>query len=178
MRRWDPTKFFGDNRVPVFAYGSNRAPAQVRFKMRQRGIAGSIYLVPCRLTGYRITFSNHVAPRGYVPFNIWKTDCACSATGAIMLLEAGQLEKMDSTETNYNRQALMLADRIVGLPPPILDFLKRTQCWLYVSKHGHLCGRDGRPFLAKEATKQTCRVCEEMSTGTMTQREAKRILTA
>jgi len=55
-----------EDRVPVLAVGSNACPAQLRHKMAQSGVSGTIPLVKARVGGIGVGVSAHVSLMGYV----------------------------------------------------------------------------------------------------------------
>ncbi|MFF2422959.1 hypothetical protein [Streptomyces mirabilis] len=86
-----------EDRVPVLAVGSNACPAQLRHKMAQSGVSGTIPMVRTRVFGLGVGVSAHVSVMGYVsasPFH------APGAVGELFLtwLDAAQLAVVDASE--------------------------------------------------------------------------------
>ncbi|MDX3755082.1 hypothetical protein [Streptomyces sp. AK02-04a] len=86
-----------EDRVPVLAVGSNACPAQLRHKMAQSGVSGTIPMVRTRVLGLGVGVSAHVSVMGYVsasPFH------APGAVGELFLtwLDAAQLAVVDASE--------------------------------------------------------------------------------
>ncbi|MFF2125176.1 hypothetical protein ACFVW1_07215 [Streptomyces olivochromogenes] len=86
-----------EDRVPVLAVGSNACPAQLRHKMAQSGVSGTIPMVKTRVFGLGVGVSAHVSLMGYVsasPFH------APGAVGELFLtwLDAAQLAVVDASE--------------------------------------------------------------------------------
>ncbi len=100
-----------EGRVPVLAYGSNRAPAQLQRKFA--GVAGRDGEVPvtgARLMDYDVVFSAHITRYGAIAATL-SHHPGVSVELALTWLTPGQLRRMHATEGgNYPFGRLRGAD--------------------------------------------------------------------
>ncbi|MFD8217422.1 hypothetical protein ACFV2U_27760 [Streptomyces sp. NPDC059697] len=135
-----------EDRVPVLAVGSNACPAQLRYKMAQSGVSGTIPMVKTRVCGLGVGVSAHVSPMGYVsasPFH------APGAVGELFLtwLDAAQLAVVDASEGvplaegAYGRAWLSASDTRIELDSGEL----LPGAYVYVNRRGVLHNGSGAP---------------------------------
>ncbi|AVH60321.1 MULTISPECIES: hypothetical protein [Streptomyces] len=135
-----------EDRVPVVAVGSNACPAQLRHKMAEYEVSGTIPMVKARVTGIGIGVSAHVSLLGYVsasPFH------APGAVGELFLtwLDAAQLAVVDASEGvpaatgAYDRAWLPSSDIRIELDSGEL----LPGAYLYVNRRGVLHDGSGTP---------------------------------
>jgi hypothetical protein len=131
------------HRHPVLAVGSNASTAQLRRKFAT--MSQVVPITRAAVAGIRVGVSAHVSKPGYVP--------ATPVPGGggelfVTWLDDAELRAMDATEPNYHRVRLphSCTVRLAG-------GAELPGCWIYVSRHGYLVGRDGQPreLLAQEA---------------------------
>jgi len=84
-------------RTPVLAVGSNACPGQLRHKMVEFGIDGTIPMVRASVTGIAVGVSAHVSLMGYVSASAFR---APGTVGELFLtwLDAAQLAVVDASE--------------------------------------------------------------------------------
>ncbi|MEU9286050.1 hypothetical protein AB0D57_15345 [Streptomyces sp. NPDC048275] len=135
-----------EDRVPVLAVGSNACPAQLRHKMAEYEVSGTIPMVLARVRGIGVGVSAHVSPMGYVsasPFH------APGAVGALFLtwLDAAQLAVVDASESvpvptgAYDRAWLPSSDIRIELDSGEL----LPGAYIYVNRRGVLHNGSGVP---------------------------------
>ncbi|MHA5048209.1 hypothetical protein [Streptomyces sp. SD15] len=135
-----------EDRVPVLAVGSNACPAQLRHKMAEYEVSGTIPMVRARVGGIGVGVSAHMSPMGYVsasPFH------APDAVGALFLtwLDAAQLAVVDASEGvplpagAYDRAWLPSSDVRIELDSG--DLLPGA--YIYVNRRGVLHDGSGVP---------------------------------
>lgn len=135
-----------EDRVPVLAVGSNACPAQLRHKMAQSGVSGTIPMVRTRVLGLGVGVSAHVSVMGYVsasPFH------APGAVGELFLtwLDAEQLAVVDASEGvpvaegAYDRAWLSASDVRIELDSGEL----LPGAHVYVNRRGVLHNGSGTP---------------------------------
>ncbi|MEU0813095.1 hypothetical protein [Streptomyces mirabilis] len=135
-----------EDRVPVLAVGSNACPAQLRHKMAQSGVSGTIPMVRTRVLGLGVGVSAHVSLMGYVsasPFH------APGAVGELFLtwLDAEQLAVVDASEGvpvaegAYDRAWLSASDVRIELDSGEL----LPGAHVYVNRRGVLHNGSGAP---------------------------------
>ncbi|MEU2857468.1 hypothetical protein ACIQWL_11515 [Streptomyces mirabilis] len=135
-----------EDRVPVLAVGSNACPAQLRHKMAQSGVSGTIPMVRTRVLGLGVGVSAHVSLMGYVsasPFH------APGAVGELFLtwLDAEQLAVVDASEGvpvaegAYDRAWLSASDVRIELDSGEL----LPGAHVYVNRRGVLHNGSGTP---------------------------------
>ncbi|MFF2517591.1 hypothetical protein [Streptomyces sp. NPDC058086] len=135
-----------EDRAPVLAVGSNACPAQLRHKMAQSGVSGTIPMVKTRVCGLGVGVSAHVSPMGYVsasPFH------APGAVGESFLtwLDAAQLAVVDTSEGvpvaegAYGRAWLSASDVRIELDSGEL----LPGAYVYVNRRGVLHNGSGAP---------------------------------
>ncbi|MFJ8019126.1 hypothetical protein [Streptomyces sp. NPDC096311] len=135
-----------EDRVPVLAVGSNACPAQLRHKMAQSGVSGTIPMVRTRVFGLGVGVSAHVSLMGYVsasPFH------APGAVAELFLtwLDAAQLAVVDASEGAavaegaYGRAWLSASDVRIELDSGEL----LPGAHVYVNRRGVLHNGSGSP---------------------------------
>ncbi|MFK0020936.1 hypothetical protein [Streptomyces sp. NPDC090798] len=135
-----------EDRVPVLAVGSNACPAQLRHKMAQSGVSGTIPMVKTRVRGLGVGVSAHVSPMGYVSASPFHTP---GAVGELFLtwLDATQLAVVDASEGvavaegAYGRAWLPASDVRIELDS---GELLPGAC-VYVNRRGVLHNGSGTP---------------------------------
>jgi hypothetical protein len=126
-------------RQPVLAIGSNASTAQLWRKFTNAGLRPIVPLTAVTVPGIMAGVSAHVSRPGYLPATP-VADPGAVADLFITWLDDEQLSAMDLTEPNYDRIRVGPQYPVTLVGGPAVD-----GCWLYVSKHGHLTGRDGCP---------------------------------
>ncbi|WP_327426759.1 hypothetical protein [Streptomyces sp. NBC_01236] len=137
-----------EDRVPVLAVGSNACPAQLRHKMAQSGVSGTIPMVKARVGGIGVGVSAHVSLMGYVsasPFH------APGAVGELFLtwLDEAQLAVVDASEGvpeatgAYDRAWLPSPSSGIRIELDSGEFLPGA--YVYVNRHGVLHDGAGVP---------------------------------
>ncbi|MDJ0895732.1 MAG: hypothetical protein QNJ92_11380 [Alphaproteobacteria bacterium] len=94
-----------DGRTPVLAYGSNKAPEQLRRKFWDAGHREEIFVEQCRVAGWDVVHSAHIARYGAIPAALHEAH-GVTASVAVTWLSEAQLEVMDASEgaaRNYGR---------------------------------------------------------------------------
>ncbi|KUJ64472.1 hypothetical protein ACZ90_57985 [Streptomyces albus subsp. albus] len=127
-------------RRPVIAVGSNASPAQLRHKLASHGTGVAVPLVPVRVRGLGVGVSAHIGRAGYVPAAPFP-DPGAERELVVGWFDAGQLRRVDATESRYRRPLLSGTDTPLTLPSgePL------PGAYLYESRDGVLAGPDGRP---------------------------------
>lgn len=135
----DLRKLF-DRRTPVIAHGSNRSPAQLFRKYRDRA---TIPVTLARLADYDVVYSAHVTQYGAIAANLqYHPGVTCSLY--VTWLDARQLERMHETELggeNYHFGIM----REVRLELEIGPSEHLSEAWVYLSTRGCL-SRKGNPI--------------------------------
>jgi hypothetical protein len=128
------------DRIPVLAVGSNAAPAQVRRKLATAGLATAVPITAVTVNGLSVGVSAHVSNAGYVPATPVPDPSAKNLLMWVTWLAQDQLLAIDETEPNYDR---LRVPRFCSIR--LTSHQAVSECWLYVSRHGHLIGRSGEP---------------------------------
>ncbi len=126
-------------RVPVLAYGSNRAPMQLARKFPALPRDRAILVERCRLAGFDVVHSAHVTRYGAVPAALSPCD-GVEISVAVTWLDPAQARVMDESELagrNYGRQLL-------GRPVRFHDGSRSEAVEAYLTCHGALA-IDGAP---------------------------------
>ncbi len=92
-----------DGRIPVIAYGSNRAPHQLAAKFRAWPPGTTIPVSLGWLKGYDTVYSGHFTSYGALPAMLYPTPWAKVEVSVIWLTPA-QLDRMHETEGTINYQ--------------------------------------------------------------------------
>jgi hypothetical protein len=135
-----------EDRAPVLAVGSNACPAQLRHKMAEYAVSGTIPMVRARVGGIGVGVSAHVSLMGYVSAS------ACHAPGAVgelfvVWLDPAQLAVVDASEGvpaptgAYDRGWLPAPDVRIELDSGEL----LPGAHVYVNRRGVLRDGSGRP---------------------------------
>lgn len=93
-------------RYAVLSVGSNASPAQLRNKLRTRGIPVMVPMLPIHVQGIGVGYCAHIYPAGYVataPFVDKSADC----TLVVTWLDAEQFRAVDETEIPFYKKALV-----------------------------------------------------------------------
>ncbi|MFF4353060.1 hypothetical protein [Streptomyces sp. NPDC001530] len=136
------TRLVYEDRVPVVAVGSNACPGQLRHKMAEYEVSGTIPMVKARVAAIGVGVSAHVSLLGYVsasPFH------APGTVGELFLtwLDSAQLAVVDASEGvsaaagAYDRAWLPSSDIRIELESGEL----LPGAYVYVNRRGVL--RDG-----------------------------------
>ncbi|MFG2602226.1 hypothetical protein ACGFT2_01460 [Streptomyces sp. NPDC048514] len=134
------------DRRPVLAVGSNASPGQLRHKMTQFGVYGSIPMVRARVTGVDVGVSAHVSRMGYVSASPVKSRHG-SRELFVIWLDRRQLDVIDASEGvplpdgNFRRLWLPAPDVRVELA----DGRALPGVYSYVNRHGVLRDDSGAP---------------------------------
>jgi hypothetical protein len=139
------------SRHPVLAVGSNASPAQVHRKFTVARLRPVVPITAVKVTGLSVGVSAHVSKAGYVPATP-VFDPAAVSDLHVTWLDGPQLAAMDRTEPNYLRVQLLPANSIT-LP----SGQTVHECWVYVSRHGHLVDRSGQ---TRQLTDQATLIAE------------------
>jgi hypothetical protein len=134
-----------DERVPVIAHGSNRAPAQLHRKYGHLPGEGSEIPVTFGwLADYDVVYAAHVTRYGAVASTLHYAP-GCRVRVAVNWLNPAQLERMHETEgVHYAYGALKdIAFEMEAGPRD-----KVTHAWLYLSRFGALSEEDQAVGLA------------------------------
>ena len=132
-----------EGRVPVIAYGSNRAPAQL---LRKFGAAAEIPVSRAWLRDYDVVYSAHVTRYGSIAANLRHAPGA-RVEVFVTWLTAAQLVRMHETEfggENYLYGSLRGIDLILEAGPSA----RLAEACVYVSRRGCLAHRGGPLGLA------------------------------
>lgn len=127
-----------EGRVPVLAYGSNRAPEQLARKFGVLAPNRAILVERCELPGFDVVHSAHVTSYGAIPAALAEHP-AVTVTVAVTWLDREQVAIMDASERagcNYGRLRL---PRTVTLD----DGSGSDAVEAYLTRHGSLAV-DGR----------------------------------
>jgi hypothetical protein len=127
------------SRIPVLAVGSNAAPAQVRRKLATPDRPILVPITAVWVRGLSVGVSAHVSKAGYVPATP-VPDPSAKSRMWVTWLTAEELAAMDKTEPNYDRMYVPSACSV-----ELISGQKVADCWLYVSRHGFLTERSGKP---------------------------------
>ncbi len=93
-------------RVPVVAYGSNRAPQQLALKFPDLPVDDGILVEPVELAGWDVVYAARITSYGAVPARIVE-HASVTVRVAVTWLSPAQLKRMDASEGgNYERAAL------------------------------------------------------------------------
>ncbi|MGP4000218.1 hypothetical protein [Streptomyces sp. 8N706] len=131
-------------RHPVIAVGSNASPAQLGHKLARLGLPSAVPMVPVRVCGIAVGCSGHISRAGYVARTPYVAeDPEAGAPYVVSWLDPLQLKGVDDTEFPNYRRALLPGDRF---PMTLPSGERLGGAYLYVSTHGALAGRDGRPL--------------------------------
>lgn len=126
-------------RSAVLALGSGAAPGRLAEMLRNGGRNAAVPMVSARARGIVAGVSPHLSAEGYLPVTAVAADGAAAA-GWVILPDSGELRVMDEARPDYRR---------VRLPPRVQVILTGGRvimdCWAYVSRHGYLTDRSGRP---------------------------------
>lgn len=134
-------------RIPVLAVGSNASPAQVRRKLSAAGLWPVVPITAVEARGLSVGVSAHVSKAGYVPATPVHDPAAVSIMW-VTWLDVDELAAMDVTEPNYQRVRLHSQYSV-----ELVSGQAVNGCWVYVSRHGYLTGRSGKPLrLTDQAT--------------------------
>ncbi|MDX1709564.1 MAG: hypothetical protein R3316_00325 [Rhodovibrionaceae bacterium] len=130
-----------DERVPVIAHGSNRAPEQLHRKYGHLPGEGSEIPVTFGwLKDYDVVYASHVTRYGAVASTLHHMT-GCRVRVAVNWLNAAQLERMHETEgVHYAYGALKDIEFEMEAGPDG----KVPQAWLYLARFGTLA-KDGEP---------------------------------
>jgi hypothetical protein len=128
------------DRIPVLAVGSNAAPAQVRRKLADRGWVIAVPITAVKVDGLSVGVSAHVSRAGYLPATPVLDPSVKNSLMWVTWLAPDELAAMDETEPNYDRMRVPRS-----CPVRLASGQVVSGCWLYVSRHGHLVERSGRP---------------------------------
>ncbi|MEU9453546.1 hypothetical protein [Streptomyces sp. NPDC048277] len=137
---------YDDGRVPVLAVGSNASPAQLRHKMAEFGVTGTIPMVRARVTGLDVGVSAHISRLGYVSASPVESPTTVREL-FVVWLDGRQLEVIDASEGvplpdgNFGRAWLPAPDVRVGLA----DGTALPGVHAYVNRHGVLHDGTGTP---------------------------------
>ena len=119
--------------MPVVAYGSNAAPAQLAHKYRGGSVSPVLPVVRARVTGLAVAFSAHMAGYGAVPATVLAA-AGTTSTVSVTFVDTDQLELLDGTELGYRRVTVAGVEHPLVLEGgEVLDVYE-----LYVSSHGVL----------------------------------------
>ncbi|MEV6167117.1 hypothetical protein AB0L99_02680 [Streptomyces sp. NPDC051954] len=135
-----------EDRVPVFAVGSNACPAQMRHKMAESGITSPVPMVKARVTGIEVGVSAHVSRLGYVSASPFEAPGHVREL-FVTWLDAEQLAVVDASEGvplpdgNYGRAWLPAPEVLVELE----DGTGLPGAFVYVNRHGVLHDGTGVP---------------------------------
>lgn len=91
------TRLMYEDRVPVVAVGSNACPGQLRHKMAESEVSGTIPMVKARVSGIGVGVSAHVSLMGYVSASPFHAPGAVSELFATWL-DSDQLAVIDRSE--------------------------------------------------------------------------------
>ncbi len=118
-------------RVPVVAFGSNAAPAQLLAKFGAR--AGGIPVTRARLHGFALAHSPHVSAPGYIPWVL--VDRAGTAVDcAVLWLDDAERARLDVTEPNYT----LVRPDPSRYPLEVAAVAARVDCVVYRGRWGAL----------------------------------------
>lgn len=130
-----------DQRVPLLAYGANRAPERIAEKLE--GLVGPQSVVPilkARLSGFDIVYSAHFSSYGAIPATLGYRP-GVTIDIAVLFVDAQQLDRLDASEgigVNYERRSFDELELLV-------DGMGHTPtAEAYVSLHGCFDPGDGR----------------------------------
>jgi hypothetical protein len=135
-----------EDRVPVLAVGSNACPAQLRHKMAQSGVSGTIPMVKTRVCGLGVGVSAHVSLTGYVSASPFHAPGAVSEL-FLTWLDVPQLAVVDASEGvpvaegAYDRAWLSASDVRIELDSGEL----LPGAYVYVNRRGVLHNGSGAP---------------------------------
>jgi hypothetical protein len=150
-------------RIPVLAVGSNASPAQVRRKLANAGLPTLVPVIAVSVRGLAAGVSAHVSRPGYLPATPVPEAGAVSELWVVWL-DPPALTAIDATEPNYHRirvPARYPVRLTTGQPVP--------ECWVYLSRHGHLVNEAGEPRrLTDQATLITGLLAEIPALQTLT----------
>lgn len=128
------------SRYPVVAVGSNASPSQMRRKFATRGVRAIIPMTLADVKGVVPSVSAHVNKAGYIPAAPAEMPGERSRL-FVLWLDDAEFEILDLTEPNYWRRIMPAESFSVTLESGVL----LPQCFIYVSKHGCLLDKEGRP---------------------------------
>ncbi|WP_366657546.1 hypothetical protein [Fodinicurvata sp. EGI_FJ10296] len=86
-----------DGRIPVLAFGSNRAPAQLARKYQGWPTGTTIPVTRALITGWDVVYGSHIASYGSLPACLYPSP-GTMATIAVNWLTPSQLDRMHETE--------------------------------------------------------------------------------
>ncbi|KAA3621553.1 MAG: hypothetical protein DWQ08_13885 [Proteobacteria bacterium] len=122
-----------NGRIPVLAYGSNRAPEQLVRKFGALDAADAIFVERCEISGWDVVHSAHVTSYGAVPAALHVHEDV-TVTVAITWLNHEQVKAMDISERagrNYGRERL-------GRTAILSDGIACDAVEAYITTHGPL----------------------------------------
>lgn len=123
-------------RVPVVAYGSNRAPEQLHRKFGHlSGAASAIPVTRAWLGGYDVVYSAHVTRYGALSATLHEAPGTRVQVYVTWLTEA-QLPRMHETEIGAGNYGY---GRLAGVSLAVEGGPRLTQAFCYLAVHGCLC---------------------------------------
>ncbi|GGN50113.1 hypothetical protein GCM10011579_004570 [Streptomyces albiflavescens] len=140
------TRLVYEDRVPVVAVGSNACPGQLRHKMAESEVSGTIPMVKARVAGIGVGVSAHVSLMGYVSASPFHAPGAVSEL-FVTWLDSEQLAAIDRSEGvssatgAYDRARLPSSDVRIELESGEL----LPGAYIYVNRRGVLHDGAGVP---------------------------------
>lgn len=126
-----------EDRVPVLAYGSNAAPAQLARKYSGWPPGTTIPVIRARLSGFDIVHSAHFSRYGALPAMLWPAP-GVTVDVAVLWLSPAQLGRLHETEGALNYRYT----RLDGLDLRVEGIGALMSVHAYVGRHGAIA-RDG-----------------------------------
>ncbi|MGP1394520.1 MAG: gamma-glutamylcyclotransferase family protein [Inquilinaceae bacterium] len=120
-----------EDRVPVLAYGSNAAPAQLARKYSGWPAGTAIPVTRARLSGFDIVHSAHFSRYGALPAMLWPAP-GVTVQIAVLWLSPAQLARLHETEGALNYRYR----RLDGLDLGVEGIGALTSVHAYVGLHG------------------------------------------
>lgn len=134
-------------RFPLLAAGSDASPARLWQTFREQDASQVLPMVlAAEVRNLAIGVSAHIDMPGYVP----ATPIVAPGTMSRLFVlwpDRSQLAALDHSEPHYHRVLLPGGAFPVVLPSG--EHLAHS--YVYVSRHGHLCGADGGPLVMPDA---------------------------
>lgn len=126
-------------RSAVVALGGGAAPARLAEMLQNGGRRPAVPMVAAQVRGIVAGVSAHVSVEGYLPVTPVAEDGAVAGAWVVWP-DRDELRVLDDAHPDYRR---------VRLPPRVQVILSGGRviqdCWAYVSRHGYLTDRSGRP---------------------------------
>lgn len=130
----DPAMLAG--RVPVIAYGSNRAPEQLHRKFGHlRGAASTIPVTRAWLAGHDVVYSAHMTRYGAISATLHEAPRTRAQVYVTWLTEA-QLPRMHETEIGAGNYGY---GRLTGITLAVEGGPALSEAFCYLAVHGCLC---------------------------------------